>query len=84
MAVNLLTNVHDTLTGFPVHSLNVWLDSTVALHWIRGSEEYKQSVGNHVCEVKENESVVWKHEPTHEIPADLGSQGSPVNEENSL
>ena len=33
MAVNLLTNVHDALTGYPVKSLNAWLDSTVALHW---------------------------------------------------
>ena len=42
MAVNLLTNVHDALTGYPVRSLNAWLDSTVALHWIRGASEYKQ------------------------------------------
>ena len=39
MAVNLLTNVHDALTGYPVKSLNAWLDSTVALHWTRGASE---------------------------------------------
>ena len=84
MAVNLLTNVHDALTGLPVHSLNAWLDSTVALHWIKGSGEYKQFVGNRVRKIKEKESVVWRHVPTHENPADLGSRGGPVNEEKSL
>ena len=84
MAVNLLTNVHDALTGFPVHSLNAWLDSTVALHWIKGSGEYKQFVGNRVRKIKEKESVVWRHVPTHENPADLGSRGGPVNEEKLL
>ena len=41
MAANLLTNVRDALIGFPVKSLYAWLDSSVALHWIRGSGEYK-------------------------------------------
>ena len=84
MAVNLLINVHDALTGFPVRSHNAWLDSTVALHWIKGSGEYKQFVGNRVRKIKEKESVVWRHVPTQENPADLGSRGGPVNEENSL
>lgn len=35
MAVNLLSNVQDALQGFPVSSLHCWLDSSVALHWIR-------------------------------------------------
>ena len=34
MAVNLLTNVHEALEGFPVTMLICWLDSTVALHWV--------------------------------------------------
>ena len=42
MAANLLTNVRDALIGFPVKSLYAWLDSSVALHWIRGCGEYKQ------------------------------------------
>ena len=83
MAVNLLINVHDALTGFPFHSHNAWLNSTVALHWIKGSGEYKQFVGNRVHKIKEKEFVVWRHVPTQENPADLGSRGGPVNEENS-
>ena len=44
MAVNLLTNFHDALSGYPVKSLNAWLDSTVELHWISSAGEYKQFV----------------------------------------
>ena len=35
MAVNLLSNVSEALEGFPGTLKYCWLDSTVALHWIR-------------------------------------------------
>ena len=41
MAFNLITNARDTLKGFPIGELHCWLDSTVALHWIKGVGEYK-------------------------------------------
>ena len=41
MAFNLITNARDTLKGFPIGELHYWLDSTVALHWIKGVGEYK-------------------------------------------
>jgi hypothetical protein len=84
LAVNLLTNVRDALTGFPVHSLTCWLDSSVALHWINGAGQYKQFVGNRVRKIKEHENVVWRHVPTQDNPADLGRRGGPVLKENSL
>lgn len=84
MAVNLLTNIHDALTGFPVRSLNAWLDSTVALNWIEGAGECKQFVGNRVRKIRDTEAVVWRLVPTHENPEDLRSRGDPVNKENSL
>ena len=83
-AVNLLTNAHDALTGYPVKSLNAWLVSTVALHWIRDASEYKHFFGNRVRKIKEKESVIWRHAPTQENPAELGSRGGPVNKENVL
>ena len=43
MAVNLLDNVRSALKGFPVTSLMGWLDSSVALHWIRGEGDTKCS-----------------------------------------
>ena len=65
-------------------ALNAWLDSTVALHWIKGAGEYKQFVGNRVRKIKEIEPVEWRHAPTLENPADLASRGGPVNNEISL
>ena len=38
---NLISNVHEALEEFPVTSLNGWLDSTVALHWILAACDYK-------------------------------------------
>jgi hypothetical protein len=69
MAVSLLTNVRDALTGFPVNSLTCWLDISVGLHWINGAGEYKQFVGNRVRKIKEHENVVWRHVPTQDSPA---------------
>ena len=40
MAVNLLSNVREALAGFPLGNLYVWLDSTVALYWIRVAGKY--------------------------------------------
>ena len=48
MAVNLVDNVRDALDGLPVRSTHCWLDSSVALYWIRGKGEYKQFVANRV------------------------------------
>ena len=38
MAANLVDNVEEALQGFPVESVYCWLDSSVALHWIKGAE----------------------------------------------
>ena len=35
MAANLVQNMKEVLKGFPANSVYGWLDSTVALHWIR-------------------------------------------------
>ena len=36
MATNLISNVRFALEGFPVKQSYGWLDSTVALHWVKG------------------------------------------------
>ena len=77
MAANLVGNVQRALEGFPVTVLQGWLDSTVALHWImRGN--FKQFVANRVAKIKSNTQLEWRHVPTKENPADLGSRGGPV------
>lgn len=43
MAVKFAENVKNALEGQPVRSVHGWLDSTVALHWIRREDSaYKQ------------------------------------------
>lgn len=79
MATNLLYNVRDSLTGFPVTSLHCWLDSTVALHWIQGDGNYRQFVANSVEKIQAHTDVQWHHVGTTENLADLGSRGGDVN-----
>ena len=79
MAVNLVKNVQEALQGFPVSEVHCWLDSTVALDWIRGDGEYKQFVSNRVRKIRESEHVTWRHVPTLKNPVDLG--GGPVDKD---
>ena len=78
MAVNLVTNVSQALEGFPITEKHCWLDSTVALHWIKGPGEYKQFVSNRVSKIREHPEVSWHHVRTAENPADLGSRSGKV------
>ncbi len=78
MAVNLLANVASALDGFPLMERYCWLDSTVALHWIRSPGTYKQLVSNRVEKIQAHMEVIWRHIGTSENPADLGSHGGEV------
>ena len=40
MATNLVVNVKNALKNLPEPTVNGWLDSTVALHWILGNGLY--------------------------------------------
>ena len=75
MAANILDNVRNVLTRFPVQDCYGWLDSTVALHWINGEGSYKQFVRNRVKKIKEKSYIKWRHVGTKENPADIGSRG---------
>ena len=74
MAVNLVTSVQAAL-NFLQHETHCWLDSTVALYWIKGQGEYRQFVSNRVHKIQQHEQVKWYHVPTEDNPADLGSRG---------
>ena len=84
MAANLATNVKDVLEGHPVDQVYCWLDSTVALHWIRGNGNYKQFVHNRVLKIQQKQWITWRHVPTKENPADLGSRGGQVKQDDEL
>ena len=74
MSVNLVTNVQTALSIHP-STIHCWLDSTVALYWIKGQGECKQFVANRVDEIQQHKQVTWHHFPTEENPADIGSRG---------
>ena len=61
-------------------SVYCWLDSFVALHWIRGNGEYWQFVANRVKKIKYHEINEWRHVPTDQNPADLGTRGGSVTD----
>ena len=84
MAANLVHNVKKALEGFPVNRVVGWLDSSVALHWIRGNGEYKQFVGNRVRKIQEKSYIEWRHVGTHENPADIASRGGNLDQSSNL
>ena len=79
-ATNLISNVRFALKGFPVKQSYRWLDSTVALHWVKGGGEYKQFVMNRVKKIQAHPKIIWRHVPTQDNPADLGSRGGQVTD----
>ena len=84
MSTNLLHNVVEALQGFPIREVYSWLDSTVALHWIKGNGEYRQFVQNRVHKIQEKSYIKWRHVTSEENPADLGSRGGPIDGTTSL
>jgi hypothetical protein len=81
MAVNLAANVRESLNGFRLDpDIQCWLDSTVALHWISDRGVYRQFVANRVRKIQSHPNVIWRHVPTRENPADLGSRGGSVTD----
>ena len=76
--MNLLANVVSALAGFPLIERYCWLDSTVALHWIRSPGTYKQFVSNRIEKIQAYSKVTWRHVGTSENLADLGNRGGVV------
>ena len=77
MVANLVCNVTEALEGFKVISVTGWLDSSVALYWLSGQGQYRQFEENRVRKIQEKQ-ITWRHVPSAENPADLGSRGGPV------
>ena len=71
MAANLAVNVRK---AFPLATnTQCWLDSTVALRWLRDNGEYHQFVANHIQKMQSHTNLLWHLVPTTENPADLRS-----------
>ena len=84
MTTNLVHNVKEAFQGFSVRNAYCWLDSTLALYWIRGNGEYKQFVGNRVRRIQEKEYIECRHVGTEKNPDDLGGRVSEVNQTSKL
>ena len=80
MAANLVTNVKNAIRTEKVASVHCWLDSTVALYWINGQGEFRQFVANRVKKIHEHKAITWHHVPTDKNPADVGSRGGNVSD----
>jgi transposase InsO family protein len=78
MAANLVANVENAIGRKKVASMHCWLDSMVALYWINGQGEYRQFVANRVNKIRAHEAIAWHPVPTGENPADIGSRGGDV------
>ena len=76
MSANLVRNVKKALENLPIRNIYGWLDSTVALHWIKGNGEYKQFVSNLVRKIKESDYIQWRYVLTDENISDMGSRGA--------
>ncbi len=78
MSANLLHNIRVALQSMPVRDVYCWLDSTVALHWIRGNGEYKQFVRNRVRKI--NKSNLSALNPTADNHANVGNRGGSADQ----
>ena len=78
MTTNLIVTVQRALVQFVAAEHHCWLDSTVTLYWIKGTAEYKQFVSNRVNRIQQHANITWYHVPTGKNPADLGSRGGSV------
>ncbi len=78
MATNLLINVCNALDNIPTPQLYGWIDSTVALHWMKGNGQYKQFVANRMAKIQLHNQIHWRHVPSCDNPEDLASRGGTV------
>ena len=75
MAANITANTIKSLKSSKLNNIVCWSDSTVVLHWLKSTKEYKAFVTNRVNKIKENKEITWRHVPTDQNPADAGSRG---------
>ena len=59
-----------------------WLDSTIALHWIKSNDvRWKTFVENRVQEIRDTtDPVQWRHCPGKDNPADISSRGATASQ----
>ena len=80
--VKLMVSVEGALAlEQSVKRSKLWLDSQTALFWIMNRGEWKQFVKHRVNEIlKLSDKRDWRHCPSRENPADIGSRGMSASE----
>ena len=80
MAANIVKNLLTALKRWPITSVNVWMDSMVALFWIwNPGRAWKTFVSNQVrkiVEITQETGIKWRYCPIDRNLADLGSRGA--------
>ena len=79
MAANMVRNLQNALKRWPIVTTTVWMDSMVALYWIRNpGKSWKVFVTNRmrkIAEITQETGIEWRYCPTDRNLADLGSRG---------
>ena len=80
MAANMVKNLLVALRRWLITSVNVWMDSMVALYWIcNPGKSWKVFVSNRVrkmARITQEAGIKWRHCPSDKNQADLGSRGA--------
>ena len=84
ITANLISNVKEALTGFPVEGVYGLSDSSVALHWIKGNGDDRQFLANRVKKILQHSFIQWRYVRSDQNPADLGSRGGREDESAKL
>ena len=83
MATNIVRNLHNAVKRWPIVTTTVWMDSMVALYWIRNpgkpSEVFVANRVKKMAEIVGETGIVWKYCPTEKDLADLGSRGAGIH-----
>ena len=75
IAANLMENVRNALHNYQISKCYGWSDSLIVLFWLKQKQGYKQFVSNRVQKINQKAYIEWRHVPTQENPADIGSRG---------
>ncbi|XP_060575107.1 uncharacterized protein LOC132732649 [Ruditapes philippinarum] len=69
------------LKSIPAHSVYLWSDSQIVLHWLATNRKLKTFIQNRVMEIHEiTENRKWRYCPTDQNPADLLTRGLSAKE----
>ena len=82
LTTRLITSVRSALENFiTISSVNCWLDSSFALHWVTNNEnEYKPYIENRRQEIRKIvDPISFNYCPTKENPADHTTRGLPLS-----